>query len=108
MNRFMIGSFLTLALVGSASAATSTPMPASTPTIKTASVAVTPVAECKTLKDQWNTAATTNSSNTSFGKAKTLAGKAEKNCSSPKATLERKGAVQYHSALKLIGVTPSI
>ncbi len=111
MNRFFSGSVVAIALAGSAAAATAPPAatmaPAAVP-VKVASTQVNYGAECKTLHEQWNTASTSNSTNAKFAQAKTGATKAEHNCASTKTSLQRKGAGQYQSALKLIGVTPTL
>lgn len=99
MNRILAGAAMAAALLASpAFAATTTPAKA------------TPVdysARCTTLADQWKTAETANAANASLGKAKADAVKGEKMCKSKKASDKKKGAADYESALKLLGVTPN-
>ena len=64
-------------------------------------------AECQTLGTQWETAEAANASNAKIGKAKAKALKAEKNCASTKASHQKTGVMQYTTALKLLGVTPT-
>lgn len=111
MNRIFSGTLIAIALAGSAAAATVTPAATTTPAtvpVKVASVQVNYGAECKTLHEQWDTASASNATNAKFVQAKAGATKAGRNCASTKTSLQRKGAGQFQSALKLIGVTPSI
>lgn len=128
MNRILLGTLVSVALVGAAVAAnapatTSSAKPApSTSTAATttpaATTAATPTAtpapapdyaaQCKSLADEWKTAAEANATNKKFAQAKSNATKAERNCKSTKTSLLKKGSGQYQSALKLLGVTPTL
>lgn len=95
MKRILAGAALAVALMGSASA-----YAASTPAMDYA-------ARCTSLAGQWKTAETGNAANASLGKAKADAAKGEKLCKSKKSAEQKKGAADYETALKLLGVTPT-
>ena len=121
MNRIFTGALLSVALVGaafaaSAPASTSKPAtPAATPAATTTAPATTTTpapaptpdyaAQCKSLGEQWTTAADAHKTDKSFAQAKSGATKAERNCKSTKASAQKKGVSQYEAALKLLGVT---
>jgi len=95
MNRILAGTALAVALMGSASA-----YAANATTMDYA-------ARCTSLAEQWKTAESANADHASLGKAKADAAKAEKLCKSKKTAQQKKGASDYETALKLLGVTPT-
>ncbi|MEQ1755502.1 MAG: hypothetical protein ABL973_15375 [Micropepsaceae bacterium] len=122
MNRIFMGTLVSVALIGAAAAAsapsnttTAKPAPASSAiTTAPAAPATTPApapdyaAQCKGLTVEWKTAAEANATNKKFAQAKSNATKAERNCKSTKVSLLKKGSGQYQTALKLLGVTPTL
>ena len=111
MNRILAGTLLTFALVGSAAVANAAPITrAAQPTAAkhVSSAQVDYTAQCKTLGEQWATALPTNTSHLKFATAKADAAKGERNCKSTNVAMRKKGAGQYETALKLIGVTPAL
>jgi len=117
MNRIITGALLSVALAGAAFAAsapaTTTTKPAAAPAAAAAPAVTTPTpaptpdfaAQCKSLGEQWKTAADAHKTDKAFAQAKSGATKAERNCKSTKAATEKKGVSQYEAALKLLGVT---
>jgi hypothetical protein len=106
MTRILAAAALAVLLGSTAAyAGTAKVTPASTTTAATSSVDY--AARCTSLADQWKTAETANASNASLGKAKADATKGAKLCGSKKSSDLKKGATDYESALKLLGVTPT-
>ena len=112
MNRILAGTLLTFALggtVSAANAATSTPpIPQRTAYSHTISTPVGFSSQCRTLGAQWNSVAPSHASNRHFSTAKADAARGERDCKSTNTAMIRKGAGQYETALKLIGVRPTI
>jgi hypothetical protein len=118
MNRIITGALLSVALAGAAFAA-SAPVTTTTKPVVAAPAATAPAApvvttpaptpdfaaQCKSLGEQWKTAADAHKTDKTFAQAKSGATKAERNCKSTKAATEKKGVTQYEAALKLLGVT---
>jgi hypothetical protein len=121
MNRIITGALLSVALAGAAFAA-SAPATTTKPVVAAPAVAApaapavtTPApmpaptpdfaAQCKSLGEQWKTAADAHKTDKTFAQAKSGATKAERNCKSTKAATAKKGVTQYEAALKLLGVT---
>lgn len=100
MTRIFSGAALAAIVMASAAFAAT---PATTSIAKPVDYA----ARCTALAEQWKTAETANSANTNLGKAKADAGKASKLCASTKTADRKKGASDYETALKLLGVTPA-
>lgn len=121
MNRSITGALLSVALAGAAFAASAPAnnakpaTPAATPATTTATATTTPAptpapapdyaAQCKSLGGQWTAAVDAHKMDKNFAQAKSGATKAERNCKSTKASVEKKGVSQYEAALKLLGVT---
>ena len=111
MNRALIGAAMAVALFGSTAAFAAGPAAGTgSPMAPAAAPATAPMednAECKALGTQWETAEAANGTNAKLGKAKAKAAKAEKNCASTKASMQKTGISQYKAALKILGVKPT-
>lgn len=121
MNRIITGALLSVALAGAAFAASAPATTSSKPATAAAPAAAAPAApaattpapaptpdyaaQCKSLGEQWTTAAEAHKTDKAFAQAKSGATKAERNCKSTKAAAQKKGVSQYEAALKLLGVT---